>query len=52
MSDAALRSAEVAIKQEEAANKKAEQEQKLASQEVLEGFRAAVNLRKGPSQRG
>lgn len=52
MSDAALRSAEIAIRQGEAENKRVEQEQKLASQEVMEGFRAAVNLRKGPTQRG
>jgi hypothetical protein len=52
MSDAALRSAEIALKQEEIENKKEEQDKKLASEETLEGFRAAINLRKGPSQRG
>ena len=47
MSDAALRSAEIAIKQEEVQAKGQELQAKLASQETMEGFRAAVNLRKG-----
>ena len=47
MSDAALRSAELAIKQEEVQAKGQEMQAKLASQETMEGFRAAVNLRKG-----
>ena len=52
MSDATLRSAEIAIRQEEVQNKKQDQDKKLASEETIEGFRAAINLRKGPSQRG
>ena len=47
MSDAALRSMEVAIKQEEVQISAQQAAAKIESEELKEGFRAAVNLRKG-----
>ena len=47
MSDAALRAAEVAIKQEEVEISAREAAAKLESEELKEGFKAAVALRKG-----
>ena len=47
MSEATLRSAEIAIKQEEVQISAQEAAAKLESEELKEGFRAAINLRKG-----
>lgn len=47
MSDAALRAAEVAIKQEEVQINAQQAAAKIETEELKEGFRAAVNLRKG-----
>jgi hypothetical protein len=47
MSEATLRSAEIAIKQEEVQISAQEAAAKLESEELKEGFRAATNLRKG-----
>jgi len=47
MSDAALRSMEVAIKQEEVQISAQEAAAKIESEELKEGFRAAINMRKG-----
>jgi hypothetical protein len=47
MSDATLRAMEVAIKQEEVQISAQEAAAKLESEELKEGFRAAINMRKG-----
>jgi hypothetical protein len=47
VSEATLRSAEIAIKQEEVQISAQEAAAKLESEELKEGFRAAINLRKG-----
>ena len=47
VSEATLRSAEIAIKQEEVQISAQEAAAKLESEELKEGFRAATNLRKG-----
>jgi len=47
MSDAALRSMEVAIKQEQVDLSARETAAKIESEEIREGFRAAVNIKKG-----
>jgi len=47
MSDAALRAAEVAIRQEEVEISAQQAAAKIETEELKEGFRAAVNLRKG-----